>query len=384
MEILNTGLYNFQGDVVSVKVLGHNLTTDKIGLYTMDIPVHEPLSGFPTDFLLGRGKNQNQIFDTTGELCSITLSEANIPTYEGSLTVSDNSLMEINKTVIKGYRNALDAMLLCESFYDSATGDKIRVLGVGGNVKLASGMLRNKDWKYFFELDNKLIKAYTGSETANIFLGAYNRTSLCSALEVKQISNTDVTKVLKYSAIFCSGEGLSEANESNTVATNIKFCSDFRTYNQTMEEGFAADNVDLKTSTTIARFNVDFIMSNATGASPSDFGTAGQIAAVINTATGAVKVQETNGADTWTDITGTFVDGALIFGTKVGTTTVAATTNGYTYVAIKTGALAGGTAVATTVTNQTTYTLGTTYTLPIYKFSFADGKFNVVEDLTDL
>lgn len=381
MEILNNSLINFQSEVVSVKVVGHNLTTDALGLYTLDIPIHSPLTGFPLDRISGRSRAENMVMATDGSLGDITISDVEIPTPEGTLTISDNSLFRTG-TVVAGYRDTIIGMILGESFYDGK-GYKIKVLGVAGNVK-NNKWRYNKDWKYFFELDNKLILPYSETEDINKFMNATSKHSLCVAMEIKGTYNDFSTRVLKYGAVFFSGSGISEANESNTVDTPIKFKSDFREYTGNMEEGFAATEVDAKDATAIKRFNVSAILVNATGASPTDFGTAGTLVAVINSSTGAVSVQESNGTDAWTPVTGTFVAGALIFSTKTGTVDLATATDGYTYVAIKTGAVAGGTAVATTVTNTTTYTLGTTYTLPIYKFSFSTKAFERVESDDDL
>lgn len=382
MELINNGLYNYQADIVSTKVIGHNLTTNKIGLYSVTIPIHEALSGLPKERILGRKRDKTNIFDTLGDLSSITTQNATINEYTGTLTIADNSIFEVDKTVIKGYRNVLEAMLLGETFNDG--NDNIRVLGVGGNVKLSTGMLRNKDWKYFFDKDNKLLKAFTGTETANIFLGAYNKDTLSVCLEVEGTSNTEETQVVKYGAV-CAGNAMfSEGEDRNTVAIDVDFISDFRTYNQTMEKGFATNNVDAKTSSTIARFNVDYVMVNATGADPSDFGTSGEIAIIINSTDGTFDIKETNGTDAWTSITGTVVEGAMIFGTKTGSATVAAAIDEYSYVAVKTGGVASGTAVATTVTSPTTYTLATTYNLPIYVFQFGTGAFAKVTDGSEL
>lgn len=382
MELINNGLYNYQADLVSAKVIGQNLTSSKIGIYSVTIPIHEALSGLPKERLLGRKRDKTNIFDTVGDLTSITTQNATINEYTGSLTIADNSLFEVDKTIIKGYRNVLEAMLLGETFSDGT--DLIKVLGVGGNVKLTTGMLRNKDWKLVFENDNKLVKAFTGTETANIFLGAYNKDTLSVCLEIEGTSNTEETQVVRYGAVCCGNAMFSEGEDRNTVAIDIDFISDFRTYNQTLEKGFATDNVDLATATAIAKFNVDYIVTNATGADPADYGANGDTAAIINTATGAVEVKTSNGTDAWADITGTFVDGALIFSTQISTSTIAAATDEYNYIVIKTGALAGGTAMGTTVTSPTTYTLGTTYTLPIYVFQFSTGVFAKVTDGTQL
>lgn len=382
MELINNGLYNYQADIVSAKVIGHNLTTNKIGLYSVTIPIHEALSGMPKERLLGRKRDKTNIFDTLGDLASITTQNATINEYTGTLTIADNSVFEVDKTVIAGYRNVLEAMLLGETFSDGT--DDIRVLGVGGNVKVTSGMLRNKDWKYFFDKDNKLLKAFTGTETSNIFLGAYNKDTLSVCLEVEGTSNTEEVQVVKYGAVCAGNNMFSEGEDRNTVAIDVDFISDFRTYNQTMEKGFATNNVDAKTSSTIARFNVDYVMVNATGADPSDFGTSGEIAIIINSTDGTFDIKETNGTDAWTSITGTVVEGAMIFGTKTGSATVAAAIDEYSYVAVKTGGVASGTAVATTVTSPTTYTLATTYNLPIYVFQFGTGTFAKVTDGSEL
>lgn len=381
MEILNNSLINFQSEVVSVKVVGHNLTTDALGLYTLDIPIHSPLSGFPLDRISGRSRTENMVMATDGSLGDITISDVEIPTQEGTLTISDNSLFRTG-TVVAGYRDAIIGMILGESFFDGK-GDKIKVLGVAGNVK-NNRWRYNNDWKYFFDLDNKLILPYSETEDINKFMNATSKHSICVAMEVKGTYNDFSARVLKYGAVFFSGSGISEANESNTIDTPVKFRSDFREYTGNMEEGFAIAEVDATDSTAIKRFNVSAILVNATGASPTDFGTSGTLVAVIDSSTGAVSVQESNGTDTWTPVTGTFVAGALIFSTKTGTVKLADAVDGYTYVAIKTGGVAGGTAVATTVTNTTTYTLGTTYTLPIYKFSFSTKAFERVESDDDL
>lgn len=384
MELINNGIYNFQGDLVSVKGIGHNLTSNKIGLYSITIPVHDALSGMPLDRMLGRDKVQNQIFTSDGELAGITLSNVNLPTAEGTLTIADNALFETDKSIVAGYRNALESLLLGETFSDGT--DLIRVLGVGGNVKLTNGMLRGKDWKYFFEKDNKLIKAYTGSEATNVFLGAYNRTSLCNCLEVKGIANDDTTKVIKYAGVFFSGNNLGEADERNNVTVNAKFNCDFRTYNQTMEEGFATDNVDADTATTIYKIEVNYIIAQSGGAAPTDFGTNGETACIIDTDDGTFTIKKTNGTDAWTAINGGIGQGCLIFSKKLSTgATIAAATDAYNYVAVKTAGAAGtGTAVATTVTSPTTYTLGTTYTLPVYVFQMSTGTFAAVTDGSEL
>lgn len=377
MEILNTGLYNFQGDVISVKAIGQNLTDDTLGLYNIDIPVHDALSGIPKERLLGRMREKTNVFDTKGDLTGITTQNAMINDFTASLTIADNSVFELDKSVVAGYRNVLEALLLGETFSNGT--DQIKILGVGGNVKLTSGMLRNKDFKYFFDKDNKLIKAYTGSETTNVFLGTYNKDSLAVCMEIYGTSNSESVQVLKYGAIVAGNANYSEADDKNNVAVDVAFASDFRTYGQPMHYGFATDDIDATTATTIYRGKATYVVAGAglNLAALTAFGTSGETAIVINTTTGAVECGTTNGTDTWTAWTGALGAGCIISSNSFGASAdLSDQADEYNLIAIKTGGTAGtGTAVGTTVTSNTEYTLGTTYTLPIFNFSFSTGNF---------
>ncbi len=377
MEILNTGLYNFQGDIVSVKALGQNLKDNTLALYNIDIPVHEALSGLPKERLLGRMREKTNIFDTKGDLTGITTQNAIINDFTASLTIADNSIFELDNSVVDGYRNVLEALLLGETFSDGT--NQIKILGVGGNVKLASGMLRNKDFKYFFEKDNKLKKAYTGSETANVFLGAYNKDSLAVCLEIYGTSNSENVQVLKYGAVVAGNSSFSEADDKNNVATDVTFASDFRTYSQPMHYGLSVNDIDSPTATTIYRIKTTYIVAGAK-LELSDltaFGKIGETVAVIDTDTGAVECGTTNGTDAWTAFTGGLGAGCLIFSDSFGASAdLSDQADEFNYVAIKTAGVTGtGVAVGTTVTSQTEYTLATTYTLPIYNFTFSTGNF---------
>jgi len=396
-EILNSGLYNLEADTPTVKCIGMDTDTNELALYLTVIPIKDALSGFPKDRLLGRMKTQNQIKDIHGDLTGITVSEADVPAYEGSLVVAENSVFETNTKRTAGYRNVLDAMLLQETFYPSPTGKLVKPLGCGGNVMTASGAVQGRDWKWFFYKDNLLLKAYTGSESENIFLGAFNRSSQCSLLELNCVSNTEVESALKWT-VLCGNNALSEASEKNTTDVNIKFLSDFRHANQTLEYGFGENGDDLANSvaeTEIFKANVDYIIVGDTLDEPSDTGIDGEFALVINTGetTSADKGKMSLSkqvAGSWAPVLGTIGQGAVFFSNKVNTSTstVADVVNGHTLVACKTAGVSGLAIASGTVVdpnNRYAEKAGNTkYTLPMYAFNFGDKQFNLVTGTSDL
>lgn len=386
-EILNSGIYNLQGDITTVKAVGMDTVTNELGLYSITIPIKDAVSGFPKERLLGRMKENTNIFDIKGDLTGITTQNTSIPTFEGSVTITDNSVFEVDKTLAEGYRNVLEGLMLCETIIPTNGGNPVKILGIGGNVITPAGTLQNKDWKWFFDRDNKLIKAYTGSLTTNVFLGAYNRSSQCVALEMQCTSNSEETQTLRYGAILAGNNSMSEGDDKNTSTIDIKFLSDFRTYEQPIEYGIGINSDDLTTVTEVIRADVDYIVAGSGLTAPSDFGTNGDIAVTIDTDNGSAVVAISDGSSAWTPVTGTVLAGATFFSTKINTSsdTIAGAVDGHNLVSAKVGGASGAfTASGTTVTSTATYACGTTYTLPMYAFNFSDGEFRLVETASDL
>lgn len=386
MEFLNAGIFNKQGNVVSVKTLGMNETDNTIALYNVDIHLIDAIDNMPKELLTGRKKTKVNKMDTIGEYAGTVTTDVELPEFTATLNLLQNSIYEINLGDPSQYTNALEGILLGEKFAVENGGDKVLPLGVGGNVRTTRMML-DKDWKYFFLDDAKLIKAYSGTKFDNTFLGATNRTSLSTVLEAKKISNTGYTKVVRYAGVCASNPADSETDDGDMTSVDLEYLADRRTYVSTMQEGISATDSDSFTDTAITRLRVDYILvgSGMDLSGITDFGTNGESCLVIDSDTGIYEIGTTNGADTWTAITGTTVAGCVIFSEKLGSgNTVAGATAEYTYVATKTGAVGGGTAIGTTVASTSTFAVGTTYTIPVYTFSYTERKFVQVMDADDL
>lgn len=360
---------------IRITAIGMDLNdTKKIKIFSTIIPLRDALPAMPKELMAGRKRDKTNVFSATGGLASITQGNVTLSEKTATITVGDDLVFDLGASLGAPTRNILKSMLTGEVFKSSATATSpIVTLGVAGNVVDATAtcpsMVLGQDWKYLLKEDLRLIIPYgRGATKANSFMDTASSTQIGIMVEYKTTYGSGKVSVSRYAGA-CGGnlQDIS-GDDMNKFSVDLDFYSDAREYDDYFIAGgydFDADNAP-----EIKNIEVEAII---TAAPATQYGTSGRLYAFIDA--GVVTVYKSNGTS-WTNtekITGEFIAGSKIFSKKIGATvTGAVNTDGRQYIALKTGGVGTGTAVATTVTSESGsgYTLGTTYTFPVMEYDF--------------
>ena len=373
-----------------ITALGFDKTTGgKINIYSTVIPLRDTLPAMPRELLSGRKRDKSNIFVSNGQFMTNTLGNVTISEKTATITVADDLIFDLGAPLGAPTKSLLKNMLTGEIFKKSASDvDGVKPLGLGGNGMFTGStcpqMSLGNDWKYLFKKETELLVPNgEGATKTNAFLDSASATQIAIMVEYKTTYGDGTTGVVRYTGACGGNIQDNSADDINKFSVDLDFYCEGKEYDgYFIDGGFTAD---ADSATSLYRFKAPtgknlYIWENATGVAPTDFDVSGDIAVVINTATGATKIQKSSGS-AWADITGTCKAGTIIFGTKYGTAgAVATATTKYKYVAFKAGATAGSVAsgtVGTTITVQAlpTFTLGTTYTFDVKDFDFTTQSF---------
>lgn len=362
---------------IRITAIGMDLNdTKKVKIFSTIIPLRDALPSMPKELMSGRKRDKTNVFSATGGLASITQGNVTLSEKTATITVGDDLVFDLGVSLGAPTRSILKSMLTGEVFKSSASATlPVVTLGVAGNVVDATStcpsMVLGQDWKYLLKEDLRLIIPYgRGATKTNSFMDTASSTQIGIMVEYKTTYGSGKVSVSRYAGA-CGGNLMDiSGDDMNKFSVDLDFYSDAREYGSYFIDG--GYDFDAITDTEIKNLEVTAIVTNAAATAPSDFGAVGNTVAIIDSDNGNVTVKVSDGSTTWTNITGTLVAGTKIFSKKKTATTLSAATTEWAYVALKTGGVATGVAVATTVTVEsgTGYTLATTYNFPIMDYNF--------------
>lgn len=373
-----------------ITALGFDKTTGgKINVYSTVIPLRDTLPSMPRELMSGRKRDKNNIMVSNGQFMTQTLGNVTINEKTASITVADDLIFDLGAPLGAPTKSILKNMLTGEIFKKSSSdADGVKPLGMGGNAMYTGGscpqMSLGNDWKWLFKKEAELLVPNgEGTTRANAFLDSASATQIGIMVEYKTVYGDGTTGVVRYTGVCGGNIQDNSADDLNKFSVDLDFYCDPKEYDAYfIDGGFVSDS---DSATSLYKFKAPtgknlYIWENATGIAPTDYGTTGDIAVVVNTATGTTVINKSSGS-AWTPITGTCKAGTIIFGTKAGTSgTISTATTKYKYIAFKGGQAGGsgtGNTVGTTITVQAlpTFTLATTYTFDIKDFDFTTQAF---------
>jgi hypothetical protein len=370
---------NDKGREIRITAIGMDLNdSKKVKIFSTIIPLRDALPAMPKELMAGRKRDKTNVFSATGGLAAITQGNVTLSEKMATITVGDDLVFDLGASLGAPTRSVLKSMLTGEVFKSSASATSpIVTLGVAGNVVDTTGtcpsMVLGQDWKYLLKEDLRLIIPYgRGATKTNSFMDTASSTQIGIMVEYKTTYGSGKVSVSRYAGA-CGGDLQDiSGDDMNKFSVNLDFYSDAREYSDYFING--GYDFDLDSATEIKNIMVSAIVTNSTPTAPSDFGTSGDLIALVDSDNGATVIKKSTGS-AWVDITGFLVAGSKIFSKKKTATTIAAATTEWAYLSIKTGGgavPATGTAIATTVTTEsgTGYTLGATYVMPIMDYNF--------------
>lgn len=337
---IKTGANDFVGRTstqLQFTFLGVNVSTKKVGMYSVFIPTKDPVTGalignwLKSDYAIGYGK------DVTGAVTgTVTLDQAD-PTGDMSLTwkedfnfVQDNSI-GYNRNILRG--------LLSGQTVSFANGDRVAMLGVAGNYKTDQKATKdqlNKEW-------GNLLKPYWGFLLVD---GAFEDETGEPKKNVNGLINASLTLVKPFMVENYTLSGSGKANcrmmpavstktmtldegDYNMCSVTLQVLCDSYEQDDFFNVGF--DSADYSTGE-LSRLSVDYIVEGSSGdiASP----VTDDVACVVVAETGAITIEKYNGATWDVETGGTFEDNAIIFSKKHVISTVE--TEGNAFVSVKT------------------------------------------------
>lgn len=321
---------------------GLNLTTKEIALYRMLLPTAGAMTKSVKAFD-GTMPEFSVVKAVSGSNSGVVRGNYADPEMEMSIEIREDfngiGLTSDNKSGVS--KDLIQAIFKGQTFKHGS--DLIRVVSVNGSVierKKAQPCELNREFGNLLAYETKNLfdgSAMKGSKIAlktNFYDESYKAFSNAVMLESAETLGSRAY-TLRIANYYPTVESITENDASeNTIQLGGMKCGEFWSAGNFFMDGLVSEgDTDLEK----INYTVDYVVVNATD--PTDFGTSGEKAIIIDPTTGAFTIKETNGTDTWTAVsTGTFKAGqGRVFSTKfvVGATVASATTQN-TFVSVKT------------------------------------------------
>lgn len=222
---------------------------------------------------LGRNREINDIFNTTGDFAGSTSGNAQLIDKTQSITFANDYVYLARESSNAAYsKNTLYAMLAADAFTntnfskgeDSKETTVWKVAGTNGNVKRSTEATSDLNHKWLLWEDGKLVIPQASENNGkpklqeNTRVTAYNKGTLCVMLEM--LVEFSATYCEGYRFAYCSAGNLmfNEADDYNKISTDVQFLCDYRSisnffidgpsdgeeeYAMTLPEGLTLDKV---------------------------------------------------------------------------------------------------------------------------------------------
>lgn len=300
-----------------------NISTGNIVALSMELVTKDVLTGFDTGDYLSPTFAKVNVYHTSGTYDDMVSTDQEVKANELSFTLREDFNTLADDYVAGEERNYLTALMLGNSII--INGDTYVCVGTNGimkrNTKTAARD-QEKDWQYLVYREGNFVRI---PNTYDHTTGGkkLKKNTYKQVIDLEQptfiyehaVSKGAKTEVMFIPLVYTTSNTKDEADINTISFPSMKVCD---VHNK---KDFLFDTVTTEfaiTDTGITELEVDYIVQNATGAKPTDFGTDKEVALVINSANGSMAVYTTNGTDAWTqDTTGRFLQGARILSKKL-------------------------------------------------------------------
>jgi len=326
-----------------------NMDNGAIVALSIYLVTQDAMTGIDMGDFLSQTFSKEDVFYSSGVYGDLVPVQQEVKANEMSISILEdfNYLQDDNNYIEGQEKNLAHALLLGQSVIIG--GVVYSCVGTNGVTKHNHRIPvsdQNKEW--FYAVYNE-----------GAFLRTPGATDRTTGLPLKQLNNFKETfdleaQAFMYEQIVSRGTGVEitmlplvyymtmtkDEGNTNKITFNCKKVCDPTIRNEFMFDGVS--KVQTITDTNIKELAVDYIVQNEAGSEPSDSGTEGEVAAVINTATGNVqlyKVINHSGLKWKLEAgAGRFVTGARIYSKKLTSDTIdnANINKGSYIVAIKT------------------------------------------------
>ena len=317
--------------------LGMNETDKKVDVYALGVKENSDLSGL-TKRYMNVTTEDNYVYNNAGEIMANMPSQQTAPEASFDFECSIDYSMKNEKLKVGMSTNILETIMLGKTFYRGT--DLIRIIGTNGSLK--AGIRANKcgvnveagaGLLGYFN-DNLEVGGYDDDGDSNFLYNSFrklNEEVPVALLLVETATDASVTaKLIPY----CSTGNVStsQADDTNKMTASLKRCCDIWDMQNSLlsGQGFETQLTDLNKVT----FEVDYIIHNAGGVNPTDFGVSGDTIAIVDDADGSFTIATSDGLAWTTSVVGGFVGKAIISSRKLGTATLAGATNGRFFLSV--------------------------------------------------
>lgn len=241
--ISNGKFTNFTNGLVRVTVLGEHMSSVEdihpIRIFSTLISIPDTGISLPLDTILGRNREINDIFDATGSFAGSTSGNETLIDKTQSITFADD-FVYLAKNIIDtaSSKSALYNMLAADIIgveNGLATSmEKYKVVGTNGNFKRQKQATSDRNHRYLFLEDGKLVVPQASDADGNVLLQsntrvtAYNNFTLCIMLEFLTEFSSDYKQGYRF--VYSSPSNLmwNEADDYNKISMDVQFLCDYR------------------------------------------------------------------------------------------------------------------------------------------------------------
>ena len=277
------------------------------------VPMVAPDAGtFPLGQMFSGDKEKQDGFNTFGKVNSSSQGNEVVSEQTTSISLRADTIYNATHPAILPStvnRNTIMAMLEGSGIDDNGT--YIEIIGTSGNRIVCP--LQVTDAKYLFYkdgysvIDGRKKDVTTGkpSTRKNPYIDKYNKTNLCTAMELAVAPTAEASDdvVFRFPFVSASNVQFAEGTDANNYTADAMFLSDRVHASQLLYDGFSANEIDtVATSgdTSISKVNADYIrVTRGGGVADLPTGVLGNVAIVIADLTGA-SVAVTSGVVTGT------------------------------------------------------------------------------------
>ena len=245
-NIISNGRFtNYTNGIVRVTAVAENMTNHNMAIFSTILSVPDTGITLPLDTIMGRNREINDIFDTTGSYAGSTKGNEQLIDKTQSIQFADDYVYLAKRSAdVATSKSAIYNMLAADVLFntdfqtvgtDGALSNSIwKIAGTNGNIKRAKTANSDLNHRYLLLQDGKLIVPQASTNDGSILLqdntrvAAYNTSTLCIMLEVMtEFSNTYKQG---YRFAYCSPSNLmwNEGDDYNRISTDVQFLCDTR------------------------------------------------------------------------------------------------------------------------------------------------------------
>ena len=318
--------------------LAKNITNGVVSLFALPIATLDGLSDLSKKYL-NTATDDNYVYDSKGSVITNMTGQEQTP----SATLTIGFKVDYNgrqEDVAYGLpSNIYEIAMMGGTFKIGA--DTYMVVSTTGTIregKKASRCLINQEFGNLFKADwyylwTGGIDSTTGEPVfqTNTFVDKAKLESNTFALESTTVLGSGKVSSLLMSALSVGNVPMSTADDADTYSAEATLYVDVKEGNAPMTENARKTFAVADTNKTF--LEVDYIVSNTTA--PAD-GVSGDVIAIVNPTTLAVKIATHDGTNFVDDVTGTFKQYARISANKFTTSTKALATSQRAFIVLKT------------------------------------------------